>query len=164
MEILDIVNEHDEVIGHAPRGEVYANKHPHRIVHVLVFNDKGEMALQLRSKHVSYRPLHWVTTAGGHVQSGETYEQAGIRETKEEAHFIPSLTLLGKNDYIDDEQKIPKKLTIFTTTHNGPIEGDPKDVDQIAFFSLEEIRKMLSGNEKFHSELLFILKEYYDIT
>lgn len=164
MEIMDIVNEQDEVIGNAPRNEIYGKKLCHRIAHVIVFNEDKEMALQLRSKTVSYRPHHWVTTAGGHVKSGESYKDAAIRETEEEVGFIPTaLTLLGKNDYIDNEQCIPKKLAIFTTTHTGIIEGNPKDVERIAFFPLDQIQHLLQGDEKIHPELRFILKEYYSI-
>lgn len=45
MEYLDIVDDEDNVINQATREEAYAKRLSHRIVHVLVFNDKGEMLL-----------------------------------------------------------------------------------------------------------------------
>src|SRR3990167_3639738 len=48
----------------------------YRIVHILLFNEKGEMALQMRSSHKKFCPNHLSTAVGGHVQTGETYEQA----------------------------------------------------------------------------------------
>ena len=45
MKILDIVNDDDQIIGQATLPEVYSQKLNHRIVHVLVFNQAGEMLL-----------------------------------------------------------------------------------------------------------------------
>ena len=42
-EIFDEVNESDEVIGQRPRSEIHRLKRKHRAVHILVFNDKGEL-------------------------------------------------------------------------------------------------------------------------
>ncbi len=88
-EILDVVNENDEVIGSAPYSEIYSAKRSHRICHLFIFNDAGEMALQLRSKTKSFLPGYWSTAVGGHVLSGETYEIAIMRESMEEIGVAP---------------------------------------------------------------------------
>ena len=80
MEFLDVVNENDEVVGKASKKEIYEKSLTHRIVHVFVFNDKGEMVLQVRSKDSPFCPLYWDTAASGHVQSGESYEEAAFKE------------------------------------------------------------------------------------
>lgn len=160
MEILDIVNQHDEVIGKASRDEIYEKLLPHRIVHVLIFNDKKEMALQLRSKTVSFCPSHWSTTVGGHVQTGENYEEAAMREYEEELGIKSVLTFFDKVIY-EVENKPKKFLTIFTTECNGPFSKDPSDVEKVEFFPLDTIRNMIQKGEKFHPELLFILQKYF---
>ncbi len=160
MEILDIVNQHDEVIGTASRDEVYEKLLPHRIVHVLIFNNKNEMALQLRSKTVSFCPNHWSTTVGGHVQSGENYEEAAIREYEEELGIKSAITFFGKAIY-EIENRPKKFLTIFTTECNGPFSRDTSDVEKIEFFPLYTIKAMIKNNEKFHPELLFILQKHF---
>src|SRR3989338_2368529 len=96
-ELMDFVNEKDEVIGKALQKDIYGKLLTHRIVHVLIFNDKGEMALQLRSKNKNFVPDHWSTSAGGHVQSGETYEQAALRECEEELGIKLKMQFLFKN-------------------------------------------------------------------
>ncbi len=83
-EILDIINMDDQVIGQATREDVYAQKHMHRIVHVIVRDSAGRFLLQIRSETVKYLPLHWSTAVGGHVQTGETYKEAAWRELEEE--------------------------------------------------------------------------------
>jgi isopentenyl-diphosphate Delta-isomerase len=74
----------DQVIGQATREDVYTNNHMHRIVHIFVRDRAGRFLLQIRSATVKYCPLHWSTSAGGHVQTGETYEEAARRELEEE--------------------------------------------------------------------------------
>jgi isopentenyldiphosphate isomerase len=83
-EILDIVDLTNHVIGQASREEVYEKKYIHRIVHVIIRNQKGEFLMQLRSAEARYLPLHWSTSVGGHVQSGEDFEMAARREMIEE--------------------------------------------------------------------------------
>ena len=59
-EIFDVVNERDEVVGRAPRSEVHAHGLLHRAVHVLIFNARGELFLQKRSKTKDREPSRWV--------------------------------------------------------------------------------------------------------
>ncbi len=81
MEYFEIVNEQGEVIGKAPRSECHGNPAlVHRAVHVLVFNKKGELLLQLRSKDKDIQPGKWDTSVGGHLGVGESYQQAALRE------------------------------------------------------------------------------------
>ncbi len=84
-EILDVVNEKGEKIGVASREECHSNKNLiHKAVHCLVFNEKGEIYLQKRSKNKKIQPGKWDTSVGGHVDAGEAYEEALKREAKEE--------------------------------------------------------------------------------
>ena len=160
MEILDIVDQNDNIIGQAPKDDAYENKLGHRIVHVLIFNDQKKIVLQLRSANVSFCPLHWSTTVGGHVQAGETYEQAAIREYEEELCTKSKLEILGKDLY-QVKNRPDKFLMTFTSTFNGPFNPDQKVVEKVDFFSLPEIKTMIENKEKFHPELLFILKKYF---
>lgn len=83
-EILDIINMDDQVIGQATREDVYANRHIHRIIHVIVRDSSGRQLLQLRSAGSKYLPLYWSTAVGGHIHAGESYEDAARREMEEE--------------------------------------------------------------------------------
>ncbi len=163
MEYLDIVNEEDSVIGSASIQDIYDKKLLHRIVHVLIFDDKGRIALQKRSKHKSFSPEHWCTSAGGHVQKGETYEQGALREYKEELGVEAELELF-KKDFFSDKRGIRKFLRIFKTTYNGPFNLNPEEVEKMEFFTIEEIQKLVDSGEKFHQELLYFLKKYFGIS
>ena len=79
-EILDVVDNHDEVIGQQPRGEIHRLKLKHRAVHVLVFNSRSELFLQKRSMKKDCFPGAWDSSASGHLASGESYDSCAVRE------------------------------------------------------------------------------------
>ena len=160
LELLDVVNQQDEVIGQAERAEIYQKRLCHRIVHVLIFNSQNQMALQLRSDQVSFCPNHWSTAVGGHVQAGENYEEAALREFQEEVGKTSQIEFFSKDFY--EAAGSPNK---FLVTFKSQLELLDKiacpDVVQIKFFELAEIRQMIERGEKFHPELLFLLKKYF---
>ncbi len=83
-EIFDIVDQRDRVIGKATRGEVH--KDPsliHRSIAILVYRN-DELFLQKRSMTKDAFPGVWTCSVAGHVDSGESYEEAAIREMQEE--------------------------------------------------------------------------------
>ncbi len=83
-EIFDVVDEHDEVTGQATRGEVHAQGLLHRAVHILVFNKRGDVLLQQRSMLKDAHPGVWESSVSGHLDAGEAYETAAVRELAEE--------------------------------------------------------------------------------
>ena len=89
-EIFDVVNEHDEVIGRAPRREVHRTRLRHRAIHVFVFNARGEIFLQKRSMSKDSSPGLWDSSASGHVDSGEDYDACAVRELREEIGLVVS--------------------------------------------------------------------------
>lgn len=84
IEWLDIVDENDIVIGRAPRGQIHSQNYLHRSSHILVFNSKGEIFVQLRSMSKDNCPGLWDSSAAGHVDSGEDYLSCAVREVAEE--------------------------------------------------------------------------------
>ncbi|MCX5923938.1 MAG: NUDIX hydrolase [Candidatus Dependentiae bacterium] len=84
-EILDLVSTDDVVIGQLPRSQVYAQKLSNfRVVNAFVINDQGQLWIPRRTKTKRIFPLCLDASMGGHVESGETYEQAFKRELYEE--------------------------------------------------------------------------------
>ncbi|MFA5062050.1 MAG: NUDIX domain-containing protein [Patescibacteria group bacterium] len=163
MEVLDIVDENDIIVGSGSKNDIYEKKLTHRIANVFIFNNENKLALQLRSQNVHFCPRHWSISASGHVQSGETYEEGALRELKEEIGLECKLELARKDFYLTPDG-IGKFLTSFTAKSDGPFIIDSEVVDSVKFFSNQEIKKMIAAGEKFHPELLFILDRIKDIT
>jgi isopentenyldiphosphate isomerase len=83
-EWFDVVNERDEVIRRATRREVHATGLWHRAVHILVFDAEGRVFLQKRSMLKDLSPGLWDSSCSGHLDSGEDYDTAAVRELAEE--------------------------------------------------------------------------------
>ena len=83
-ELFDVVNEADEVTGQATRLEVHTRNLVHRAVHVFVVNRHGELLLQKRSRFKDAHPSVWDSSVAGHLDAGEDYPAAAIRELEEE--------------------------------------------------------------------------------
>lgn len=83
-ELFDVVDEADQVVGQASRAEVHRQGLRHRAVHVLVFNKRGEVLLQQRSALKDVHPGLWDSSVSGHLDAGEDYPEAALRELAEE--------------------------------------------------------------------------------
>ncbi|MDQ7783662.1 MAG: NUDIX domain-containing protein [Desulfomonilaceae bacterium] len=83
-EILEIVDEQDRVVGTTTRKDIHQRGLMHRAAHVFVFNSRGEIYVQRRSASKDRHPLKLDSSAAGHVDPGETYEQTAVRELQEE--------------------------------------------------------------------------------
>src|SRR5678815_1541150 len=83
-EYFDVVNERDEPINRALRADVHAHGWRHRAVHVLVFDQHGRVFLQKRSMTKDTSPGLWDSSCSGHLDAGEDYDAAAVRELAEE--------------------------------------------------------------------------------
>lgn len=83
-EWFDVVDDHDRIIGRALRAEVHRRGLLHRAVHLLVENEAGQVFLQKRSQWKDSAPGCWDSSCSGHVDSGEDYLTAVVREAFEE--------------------------------------------------------------------------------
>lgn len=83
-DLLPVVDENDVVVGSATRGEVHRRKLRHRAVHIVVLDAAGAVILQKRSAKKDSHPGWWDVSVGGHVDVGEEYHAAAVRELREE--------------------------------------------------------------------------------
>jgi isopentenyldiphosphate isomerase len=101
QELFDVVNEQDEVVGQATRGECHSNpKLIHRSIGVYVINKQNQVFLQQRSKTKDKAAGKWSFSASGHVTSGDEYLETACKELKEELGVVveaSQLISLGKH-------------------------------------------------------------------
>ncbi|MFF8693116.1 NUDIX domain-containing protein [Streptomyces sp. NPDC015144] len=83
-EILDIVDENDQVVGQAPRGEATARGLRHRCVFIEARDAEGRLFVHRRTAGKLVFPSHYDMFVGGVVGAGESYDEAALREAEEE--------------------------------------------------------------------------------
>jgi mutator protein MutT len=139
-ERFPIVDEEGRVIGAATRGECHnGSRLLHPVVHLHVFNSQGEVYLQKRPTWKDIQPGKWDTSVGGHLDYGETPEQALVREVREElgiTDFEPERV----GQYVFDSRRERELVYVNRTTYDGPIRPSAEELDGGRFWSLDEIR------------------------
>ena len=84
-EQFPVVDEMGNILGAISRGHAHdGSKILHPVVHLHLFNSKGELYLQHRPAWKDIQPDKWDTACGGHVDVGERWEQDWYREGREE--------------------------------------------------------------------------------
>lgn len=137
-ELLPIVDEDGNIIEAATRGECHSGSMKlHPVVHLHLFNSKGELYLQKRPAWKDVQPSKWDTAVGGHVDLGESVEQALQREVREELgieDFQPErLQHYVFQSTIERELVFPHK-----TIYDGEIHPS-NETDGGRFWTKEEI-------------------------
>jgi len=151
-ELLEVTNYKGEIIGVLPRSHIHGNPSLiHRVVHVLVFNTKGELLLQKRSMSKDVAPGKWDTSVGGHLNPGEDLLSAAKREMKEELGIVDGelgylYTYIHTNSY-----ETELVYTYFCLHEEGRVFFNSDEIDEVKFWSFEEIhenmgKKILSDN------------------
>src|SRR3989344_8976137 len=130
-DILNIVNENDEIVGVAAREEIHKSGLPHREVHVWFYTPNGEVIFQHRAKDKDTFPDLLDATVGGHVEIGDSYEQAAVKETKEETGIeikVSDLILINKIKKYSEDKSADKINNVFNSRYAYIYRGDVKDL------------------------------------
>ncbi len=138
-ECFPVVDEHDRKTGTAKRAEVHANNLRHRAVHILIFNATGEVLLQKRSAWKDRHPLRWDSSAAGHVEGDETYDETAMRELKEELGVSVHLQVMGK--ILASEKTGQEFITVYKAECDGPFRFPPEEIKALKFFPVEIVER-----------------------
>lgn len=146
QELFPIVDESGAVIGKATRGECHSGSlllHP--VVHLHVFNAKGDVYLQKRPEWKQIQPGKWDTAVGGHLDYGETPDKALSREVSEElgiTDFEPQF--IGK--YVFESRVERELIYVYRTTYDGEIRPSKEELDGGRFWTMQQIREAMGKN------------------
>ncbi|GGK06790.1 NUDIX hydrolase [Parabacteroides faecis] len=145
-EWFPLVNEEGETIGKATRRECHSgSKQLHPVIHLHIFNEVGELYLQKRSMNKDIQPGKWDTAVGGHIDYGETVEEALRREVREELG-ITEFTPQFMTRYIFESTIEKELVNTFRTVYNGEIQPDTEELDGGRFWLMEDIKTNLGKN------------------
>lgn len=154
-ELFPLVDEEGNIIGAATRGECHdGSKKLHPVIHLHVFNSKGELYLQKRPEWKDIQPGKWDTSVCGHVDLGESVEIALKREAQEElgiSDFKPEILA----HYIFESERERELVFAHKTIYDGLINPS-EELDGGRFWSIDEIKEHLGKGvftPNFESEL-----------
>lgn len=146
QETLPIVDEAGLVVSSATRGKCHdGSKLLHPVVHLHVFNAKGDIYLQKRPSWKDIQPGKWDTAVGGHIDFGETPERALYREVREElgiTDFKPEFI----DKYVFESQRERELVYVHRTTYDGEIHPSGEELDGGRFWSMQEVRQAMGKN------------------
>jgi isopentenyldiphosphate isomerase len=135
--VRDVVDEKDRVVGTATKEEVQEKGLICRVAFVMLANSSGELILHQRSASKKAYPLYWSGSAAGHLNSGESYEEAAVRELREELGVTAPLTLVGKFFSVQDNEMVGVLLGLY----DGELALERAEVNQVAYFSRERLER-----------------------
>lgn len=138
-EMLPLCDEEGNIIGTATRGECHnGSRMMHPVVHLHVFNSKGELYLQKRPDWKDIQPGKWDTAVGGHIDFGETPDEALVREVREElgiTAFVPQRVGM----YVFESRRERELVYVNRTVYDGEIHPSREELDGGRFWRIDEI-------------------------
>lgn len=171
-EYIDRVTETGAPTGQVVlKSEAHKNGWFHNTIHLWLFTAKGDILLQQRSHKKAIYPLLWDVSAAGHIDAGESFETAAIRETHEELGLLlkpTDLIKIGVNKhktaYANDTILDNEFHHVFIAELKVPITEltvQEEEVEAIKLVTLQDFTVLLE-NSKNNNHFIASNKAYYE--
>lgn len=171
-EFIDIVTQDGKPTGKSTlKSEIHRQGFYHNTAHIWFYTNEGQILLAQRSAKKPICPLLWDVSVAGHVDAGETIEEAAIREIQEEIGLTISESDLHKigvfpcfqsydNGIVDNEfhhtylaeLKVPLKQ----------LKPQPEEVEALELVTIETYKSLLANSET-NSYFVASNREYYEV-
>jgi isopentenyl-diphosphate delta-isomerase type 1 len=142
-EWLAEVDEDGKIIGKITRTQAHnGSLKLHPVIHVHIFNNKGNLLLQKRNINKKIQPGKWDTSVGGHISYGEKIEDALERETFEEIG-LKNIKFQFLTKYVW-QSEIERELVFVFGAKCDDINFIPnEEVDKVKFWNKKELEQNL---------------------
>ena len=145
-EIFDVCDPEDRVIGQARRADVHAQNLLHRAVHIWVFRSNGQLVAQRRSATKDQYPLTLTSSASGHLDTGEDYLTAGVRELGEELG-LHGLELQFAVKLPASPDTAYEHTVLYTVMTDALLQPHTGEVAGLELYSLADLQDRLTLND-----------------
>lgn len=162
-ELLDLVDDHDRVIGTERRSKVYARGLSNfRVVNAFVVNSRGKLWIPRRTADKRVSPLCLDASMGGHVESGETYEEALRRELKEELNLVLAETpfrFLGR--LTPHEHGVTAFMKVYEIKMDTTPDFNRRDFMESFWLESRGLIERIEAGEKTKGDLPKLVRKFY---
>ena len=159
MDFFDIVDEEDKIIGKIS-SQMQSTVKPSqlRFINIVLINDKGEILVPKRSSNRKLFPNCYDFSVGGHVNSGEEYEEAAYRELREELGIkdVELQEIAYFSPFKSDSNTFQK---VYILKYNKSIINyDHQGIEGLYYMTKEEIIELLNKKpEMFKTDYFFVM-------
>lgn len=157
MELFDLVDKNDTVIGVTHKQKAHTDGDIHRVAAVYVFDSQGRLYVQVHKKSGGLLDH----SIGGHIMQGESYADGAAREASEELGITQPLEEVSVF-YSDEGPTMQHMFGLYSCVADPEWEFVPNDeVGEIIPMTLEDIRVLMESDpRKFTGGFINTMREY----
>jgi len=135
IELIDIINKENNVIGTTDVDTAHEKKTMHRVVGVFLFDINGNLYLQKNIQNGKFD-----LSVGGHVKKGESYEDAVQREMAEELNLKVSLSHVST--FLPKNARLNHFWSIYTAI--APPEWHFEETEEVKLLEKMSMKKIIA--------------------
>lgn len=142
-DLLDWVDENDRVRGTLTRAEIHSRGLIHRAINIAVFDSRDRLWLQHRHPGKDAFGGWWDLSCTGHVDAGEEYDEAAVREIKEELGVAVTAAprrVLKFRPCVGGGWEFHM---LYWLRGEGPFDFDPSEIVGMRALSLKELHEAI---------------------
>lgn len=162
-EILDLVDDHDNVIDTITRKEVYAKGiKNYRVIHAFIKNSEGRLWIPRRVSTKKLYPSALDFSIAGHVEAGETYEEALFKEAMEEVRLDLCSVDYKKVGYMNPHKdSVGVWQKVYEILSDDTPDYDDNEFSESEWLFPIEVVKRYEAGELMKSDIPVVIKHCY---
>jgi isopentenyl-diphosphate delta-isomerase len=146
IEQVILVDEQDQPVGACEKMSAHEQGLLHRAFSVFIFNSRGRLLLQQRSKGKYHSGGLWTNTCCSHPRPGETTEDAAYRRLQEEMGFQTELFHAFTFTYraaLDKELVEHEIDHVFTGIYEGEVFPNSEEAMDHSYMDMVQLEESL---------------------
>lgn len=148
MELWDVYDSDRRLTGRTMvRGERFLPGDFHLVVHICIFNKKGQLLIQRRQPFKEGFPGRWDVTVGGSAVAGDTSSRAAEREVAEEIGLTINLQGIQPHFSINFPEGFDDFYLLRQEVDISQLKLQESEVAEVRWASKEEVEEMLADGQ-----------------